>query len=650
MKYRPDIDGLRAVAVLSVVFNHAFEGLVPGGFVGVDVFFVISGFLISNIISQEAAAGKFSYFDFYSRRARRILPALATVLIVSAIFVWTLYLPNDFASFWKSVIYSALFSANFFFMVEIDYFAAPMEFYPLLHLWSLAVEEQFYIVMPILILAVTKYVPRRLPHIIVALCVISFVTAEVMLHLHQKSVFYMMPFRFWELGLGAMLSLMPAMTLSRAAREAGAALGLILLGASFWMISPDTLFPGAAALAPCLGAALLIAAGPQTRVNRALAFGPVVWVGLISYSLYLWHWPVLVFARYALMRAPEPAETAALIVLSILLAAASLRFVERPFRTRAMGAASPRRVTGAAALVLVALCSVSVGAMSLDGAPGRWRVEALEILKTGAQRNYADVTLCRSVRDKAVAVDGLCRIGAADGRPDFLLWGDSHALALQPGFELAAARAGLTGLVVTKHACSPLLGLDRADLPFWHRCAAHNDQVLALIAKTRPRAVYLASRWSLVSIGEGFGDERKLRIRYDGDGNAPGLDLLRRTLARTLAAVKATGAQPVVVDPIPVIGWDVPTTLARALEWGRPRPAPLSRAAYDERQASTRAVILSDAREAGARVIDPVDVLCDSDICVDSEDGASFYKDNNHLSGLGARRLAGLIAADVARR
>jgi peptidoglycan/LPS O-acetylase OafA/YrhL len=641
LKYRPDIDGLRAIAILPVVLNHATPDLMPGGFIGVDIFFVISGFLITSIIARETAGGNFSYFDFYSRRARRILPPLITVMGVTAIVASFIYLPQDFHTFWESAAYSSLFLANVFFLVKVDYFAAPMDTFPLLHLWSLAVEEQFYIVMPVLLTVVLRWFPRRLTLVVAACCAVSFLGSMAAIHWYAKGAFYLMPFRFWELGLGALLALATP-TLSLRLRELCGALGAILLAASFTLIGEDTLFPGAAALAPCLGATLLLAAGPDTRVGTVLSLPPLVWIGLISYSLYLWHWPLLVFARYFTMGPLDPWQTAALIALSVLLATASLRWVEQPFRSHAMSALPPRQVCTTAAAVVVAFCALSAGALQLGDTARRFDPAALALLDDSRQRRFPDVVLCQKDPARDMAVSDACRIGPSGARPDFIGWGDSHMGAMIPGLEKAATDAGLTGAVIEKAACPPLLGIDRADMPFWHRCAAHNAQALAVIARERPRFVVLAARWAQIATGEGYGIERKSLVRFRGDIDAEGPELLRASLTRTLAAIRAAGAEPVIIGPVPEIGWDVGPILARAAQWGLTPPDSPLRAHYDARQKATLQVLRATAE--GATIIDPARVLCDAQICNAWLGEEVFYGDDDHLSGRGSRLLSGALA------
>lgn len=337
MKYRADIDGLRSVAVLPVVLYHAgFHGL-SGGFVGVDVFFVISGFLITTIIAGEIAQGRFSLVRFYEKRARRILPALTVVVLSCFAVGWFVLLPEEFRDLGQSALATALFLSNAYFNMTLDYFGQSAEFAPLLHTWSLAVEEQFYLFFPPLLMLLALRPSWRLSWVVAVLSVLSFVAAVVMLPMQPDWVFYQIFFRAWELGAGALLALTAfAPPTRRATRELLGCVGLAGILLPVTLYDATTSFPGAAAVPPVLGATLLIwigAKGGGSTVNRLLGWQPLVWIGLISYSLYLWHWPILAYMRITLGTAVLPLGlSVAAVVASIVMAWLSWRFVERPFR------------------------------------------------------------------------------------------------------------------------------------------------------------------------------------------------------------------------------------------------------------------------------------------------------------------------------
>src|SRR5207248_6169363 len=320
-KYRPEIDGLRALAILPVVLFHYRAPGFQGGFVGVDVFFVMSGYLITGLVQSEMQCGTFSLAQFYERRVRRIFPGLFAMLAVVSIAAYVLLFPADLVRYAQSLFATALFGANFEFWREAGYFDTFANQKPLLHLWSIAVEEQFYLLFPALLILLRHAAPRLRIAAVGFVFIASFALGAWGVGAAPVATFYLLPARAWELMLGALLALgaVPAFR-TRMASETLAALGLVLIGASMFAFTPATPFPGPAALLPCAGAALVIhAADPQrTFVGRALGVRPLVFIGLISYSLYLWHWPVFVFATYVHFREPTGMESPALIAFSFV--------------------------------------------------------------------------------------------------------------------------------------------------------------------------------------------------------------------------------------------------------------------------------------------------------------------------------------------
>ncbi len=366
-KYRPDIDGLRAVAVLPVLFYHLGISLTPGGFVGVDIFFVISGYLITGLISAEMHEGTYSIRNFYVRRARRIFPALFFMCAVTALFVLLFCLPSDAKRFSSSLAAATLFGSNVYFYLTADYFGAAAETQPLLHTWSLAVEEQFYIVFPLILLLVRRYFGQRERQVMVVLALLSLALSIWLVRTDQAGAFYLLHSRAWELLLGALLALgtFPAIR-SRLLAGALGILGLALIAGSVLLYREAMPFPGLAALAPCIGAALLIHTGKDASLlsARALSLAPVRFIGLISYSLYLWHWPIDVIARYfAFWYGWDPdlkLHKLALLALSFGAAILSWHYVERPFRQRPYRLGSTAILSASAATMALLVIAAGV--------------------------------------------------------------------------------------------------------------------------------------------------------------------------------------------------------------------------------------------------------------------------------------------------
>jgi peptidoglycan/LPS O-acetylase OafA/YrhL len=336
--YRPDIDGVRALAILPVILFHADLGC-PGGFIGVDIFFVISGFLITTLILKELRADAFSLATFWERRIRRIFPALFVVIFATLIAGWFLYLPPDFDLLGQSVAAQALLLSNVFFYQHMGYFQPDSNAMPLLHTWSLAVEEQFYVIFPLLLIFLARHKRFSIAQIIFCLCICSLNLSVwgIKFNFSSSANFYLLPTRAWELMIGAFLAAIPRKQLFHARwnEAAGlAGLGLVLYAVFFY--TRETEFPGLAAIPPCLGAALIIISGgaTPTLVSRVLVLRPIVFVGLISYSLYLWHWPLLVFTRYISIEAQSWQLRVALLLASTVLAILTFTLIEVPFRRR----------------------------------------------------------------------------------------------------------------------------------------------------------------------------------------------------------------------------------------------------------------------------------------------------------------------------
>lgn len=440
-RYRSDIDGLRAVAVLSVVFDH-LRMRFSGGYIGVDVFFVISGYLISAVILTDLEKGLFSFAWFYERRIRRIFPALFSMLAVTTLLAYRYLAPSDLESYSRSLL-AALFSvSNLLFWHQAGYFDAPSAAKPLLHTWSLAVEEQFYIFFPILLVLVRRWFPKRLKEVILGISVLSFALACFWVRRDATTAFFLAPLRAWELLLGTMLSqsYLPEVR-GRAMRNAASLLGILLILIPALAYTAATPFPGLAALPPCLGAALIIAAGENgpSLIGTVLSWRPFVFIGLISYSLYLWHWPILVFQNSSalLLDSSEPNSRLvkiAVLLVSLLVASASWLLVETPFR---QGRLRPDRRTLflASAAATASISVLAVGFVASRGMPSRFSAEALQVSAYGSYHPHSEWregTCFLSAADKFSQFDpAVCLHG--DSRRHVLLLGDSLAAHLYSG-------------------------------------------------------------------------------------------------------------------------------------------------------------------------------------------------------------------------
>ncbi|MEZ5855582.1 MAG: acyltransferase family protein [Hyphomicrobiaceae bacterium] len=654
--YRRDIDGLRALAVLPVVLSHAGIAGFSGGFIGVDIFFIISGFLITGILIREIEAGTFSLIRFYERRVRRILPALFAMLAAVTVAGWFFLTPDRYVAFARSAIATIAFVSNvWFWRATGDYFGSTAELEPLLHTWSLAVEEQFYIVFPLLLwLVATRTRPTRIA-IIVTLAIGSFALSVWATHAEPVANFFLAPMRSWELGIGALLALgvIPAKA-PRPTCEVAAALGLALILASITLITPATPFPGLAALPPCLGAGLIIWACGQhtTAVGRLLSTPVPVWFGLISYSLYLWHWPLLVALKLSQNTTTLATHHAwAVVALAITLAYASWRFVEQPFRRRGSSTTTSRIFPASLAGATALLAAASVIVIQ-RGFTTRLPATVQATFERAVRRS--DIEIACMKRSRPVQ-DGLCRVGSnTKHEPDMLIWGDSHAAAMLPGFEIWLDRQGRSAAAAVKSACPPLLHIVRTDQGNRHRCDAFNDAVITYLERhTAIRTVVLAARWALAAEGTrapGETGSPALLGRADSATTTPAvannLALFSYGMAETVRRLTAMDRQVLILGGVPEIGFSAPQAHLAQAFFARQPSNPPDFAAIQRRNANADAAIKTVASKFGASQVSIARLMCQP-ACRTQDGGTIFYRDDDHLSIAGARQFVPL-ALDLA--
>jgi peptidoglycan/LPS O-acetylase OafA/YrhL len=640
--YRAEIDGLRAVAVVPVVLYHAGIRLFPGGFVGVDVFFVISGYLITSILALELAAGRYSIIGFYTRRARRLLPALAGLLLFCSVAATLLFMPYDLKEFGQSVVAASLSLSNVYFWLKVGYFDPLATLKPLLHTWSLAVEDQYYLVFPVFMLIAARLMKRRWPWAIAVVLLLSLAVAAVEAYRVPPSAFYLLPSRMWELLLGSLLAVRPLPVGSRRLREGLAALGLVLIFAAVFCYTADTVFPGLAALPPCLGAALVIQYGPETRTAKLLSLRPLVWIGLISYSLYLYHWPLIVFAKYLLIPNEAAFGVFALPVclLSVGAAYLSYRYIETPFR-RGGALRSRRKLFQTAALAMGCFVAFGLAANVTVGFPHRLaaptRTIALGAIDTTLGHARCDLT---SAAD--IAAGRICHVGDPGGAPSFAVFGDSFAEALMPALDAAARQQGAPGVGLTRGGCYPLVGtVSLSDPPAdAAACTAFNAAVVRYINETPSiRRIILIARWTSAAEGTRYGaDASKGWFIADRDSTRSGYDENRAVFARAIARTARAfpGRSVYFVAYIPEQPFNVPQAEALCRYLGKPCPGGVPRADFDRRQAYVRQVLSTDAERLHYGVIDLGAALCSATDCPALSGGTALYSDDNHLSRTGA--------------
>jgi peptidoglycan/LPS O-acetylase OafA/YrhL len=611
VKHRADIDGLRAVAIVPVVLCHAGVPGFAGGFVGVDVFFVISGFLITSLIAGEIREGRFSIAHFYERRVRRIFPALFAMVLACAAVAPFLLPAEEQQSFGTSVAAVALFTSNAVFWSESGYFDAAADAKPLLHTWSLAVEEQFYIVFPLLLLLLQRFVPARGAAVLwVAAGVSLAACAQLTYRGDADAAFYLAPFRAWELALGALAALgaLPPLQ-GRVPREAAAALGAALIAWSVFAFSDATFFPGTAALVPCVGALLLLHAGADATpvLNRVLSARPLVLIGLISYSLYLWHWPLLVFAKHHLQRPLLPPETALAVALALGLAWLSWRYVEQPFRRRGEDGIA-RRPLFAAAAVVMALALGAGAAGYVAGAPA---AEIAEAARAGGIRGLEDYRVGNCFLNKHHTYanwesQGPC-VTSHPAPRRALLWGDSFAAHYAPGLFDGKPDARYRFVQYTAIGCPPVPGVR---LPRSPRCESVNDALGQVLERHPAEVVILAARWE---------------IYWDKAVRAEQVE-------QTIKRLKDRGLYVVLVGQGPTFEFKRPQEYVQRTG---------SLAAPSRDHAAINAALRSV--KGVDRFFDPADVLCKDGSCPLRDDGQFLYWDEGHYSSYGSKRVAAAL-------
>jgi peptidoglycan/LPS O-acetylase OafA/YrhL len=633
--YRPDIDGLRALAVLAVIFFHADVPGFRGGYVGVDVFFVISGYLITQFLRATSVHGTRQVLGtFYARRARRILPALLVTCAGVGALGWLLFTPQELIRLGKQLAAAPLFLSNLAAWSEAgEYFTRSFPWTPLRHLWSIAVEEQFYLLYPLILLAIDRYLPLRQARVLTVLALASLLLCVWASHFRPGINYFALPTRAWELLLGGLLALREVAPGSRAVRETAAVTALAVLAATVWLYDPYRIaYPGVYALLPCAATAALLAsgAGAGSVTNRLLAWRPLVFVGLISYSLYLWHLPLLTFAAYYSLTPLTALERAGVLGATFVLAALSWRLIEQPVRQRVLFKSGRGLLLGAGTASVLVL---SVGCLlwRSEGFPQRFPAPERAFL---IAPDFSAVAACLRLSPAQIRAGRLCRLGPAGAGPSAMLWGDSHALALLPALQALSERHHMALYFAVQYTCWPLLGgLDRAgNAESQARCAAFNAAVADFVRGLKPRLVILGGRWN----DRYFEAAPELQVADPGRAFAAAM----RHTAEALA-----GAVCVVFD-VPHLKYAVPHVLLiahlRGMSDGflaithEEALAPVKQMERDVRELAQAGLL---------RFADPKSVLCPGATCLYMVDGQPLYSDEDHLSPAGAAYIAPALEA-----
>jgi peptidoglycan/LPS O-acetylase OafA/YrhL len=617
--YRADIDGLRALAVLGVVIFHAFPSVLPAGFVGVDVFFVISGFLISTIIFNGLRTSTFSFSDFYLRRIRRIFPALVTVLLFCFVLGWFTLAAEEYAELGLHIASGAAFITNFVLWKSDGYFDAAAETKPLLHLWSLAIEEQFYIVWPFLTFLMWKF-KRSVLAIILFILLASFAFNIASVQSDSVASYYSPFTRFWEILFGVLIAHLalfrPEFLKNIQASSANkiTLIATLLLGLGLAFISKSSQFPGWWAALPVIATGLFIMAGPQANINRTiLSHRFLVWVGLISFPLYLWHWPLLTFARVLSRAEPSSALIVGIIALSFALSWLTFKWIEKPLRHGAKGGLK------AASLCVTVFIVGAIGYNSFDREGLEFRAADQNFKKTGYDwrtgYRFEQCFLVDVVNQQTGFAD-LCAGDPKSTLPKLMIWGDSHGASIYPGFQRKSKELGFDLAQFTVSGCPPVVDFSVQRRP---HCRRLNQFVLQHIAQYPPDVLILSAFWSM----------------YDGQNQWSKLEL--DDLRKTVIELKTLGVKKIILFGHLPVHRENQTKIARRLL--TENKALRSEETLLKQSRAFEAPLRELAKAHNISFVSPIELLCNPEGCLLSSDQKSVIPlawDAGHLTEVGS--------------
>ncbi|BDS08241.1 O-antigen acetylase [Oceaniferula spumae] len=639
LSYRPDIDGLRCIAVVPVLLFHAGLGF-TGGYVGVDIFFVISGFLITSIIAKDIREQKFSMLHFWERRIRRIIPAAAVVVFCTLVAGAFILLPQQFIDLGSSAAAQTMMAANFYFWDQSGYFAPSAEFAPLLHTWSLAVEEQFYFILPLLLVFAMgrkRTSSGTAIKLLGTIFVLSFLWSIHSTRTTPDSAFFLLPARAWELLTGSLLALAgTSRTCGPRLNEILSAIGIGLIGFAVFYYDHATPFPGLAAVPPCLGTALLLFSNQNkpTFCGRILALPPLVFIGKISYSLYLWHWPLLVYARHLAIDETSLTVRISMVVISIVLATLTWKFVENPFRGKST-LKNRNQVFSFFFVTTACLLLMASVVISTNGFPSRLSQQAQTYAKAGQEELPIQQT-------RAVTKEGtLPTVNPADnGTPvlPVLVWSDSHGRVLAPMFRKLCDQHQVNIYIATRDSHVPLLDVSLE--PMLKNAAEYNDAVFKFIQENKIRTVVLVSRWrAYIEETPNHALMRQRGATEEDDSSAK--DVFQSHMASTVARLREAGVEVWIMKQVPYHDRHPHESLARAVMLDRDIATLGSTIAeHKKRQAFVNSVIDAQASEQ-VHIIDPLPVFeMENQHYRLQKDGKSLYRDDDHLSDYGSTLLA----------
>ncbi|MGZ5621549.1 MAG: acyltransferase family protein [Methylobacter sp.] len=652
MNYRREIDGLRALAVLPVILFHAGFKSLSGGFVGVDIFFVISGYLITSIILSEKQAGTFSFTNFYERRARRILPPLFLVMLACLPLAYLWLMPDHMEEFSRSLIYVPLFVSNMFFLKQSGYFDVAVELKPLLHTWSLAVEEQYYLFFPIILLLIWRLPRRWKIGFFLVIALISLGLAQFSFFSKSAS-FFILPTRFWELLIGVLAAFYLTNesyreALSSKLANLGSFIGLALILYSVFFLTKDTPYPSFYTLLPTVGTAFIILfTTPKTFAGRLLSTRLLVGIGLISYSAYLWHQPLFAFARYRSVSEPTSFMFLGLSLITLFLAYISWRYIEKPFRDRSR--VSRKQILAFAfsgSFIFIAL-GYYMGEHE-DGLPNRFAVSK-EVKDYLTNSNVNVTPDCVEVNNKVKGIN-LCLVGnAVDKAPKVALFGDSHAGVMLPAFDQIGKKiGGSVAYIAGFGGCPPLI--DVYVLNGMYEASVCNELAQTQLDYVRNhkdiKKIFLAARWTIYTDGD-YAGKGRFFLGVNKDDKLDKYESRKTfeiSLKKTIRKYKELGVKVYIIAQVPQqishVGQlyysmaDRNLDDIQAAELIRRLSVPLSK--HHELQSYTRNLFAALATTGEINLIDLDALFCDDSVCILGKSNRPYYSDHDHLTAIGS--------------
>lgn len=654
LKYRSDIDGLRAIAVLMVILFHMNADWIPGGFIGVDIFFVISGYIITSVIYPQIVNKEFSFNQFYIKRIKRILPLFYLVAMTSLIFAYWLYTPNDFMGFADSLRYASTFIANIYFERHSGYFAPTSETLPLLHTWSLSIEEQFYFVWPMVLLLSARYLSPLFFRAATLATLVGFIAySEYMARSGGSSGYYLIQSRAFELLIGALLAIMVypnrqknSWELPKGFYHFAGIVGMVSLVWLSFSLNESDVFPGINALFVTIASALVIFSGTlkTSIISRVLSQPPMALIGRLSYSLYLWHWPVLAFYRYYFISFTI-VDAIICGAITVALSFFSWRWVENPLRHAQLS----KRWVYLFYLILPIVCSVVIAKriVAQDGYPARFSNAVQAIFSQSAYTFEDDKSNRPQIADSYPFESSV--IGDIEQPITAYVWGDSHAGHFRSFVDVLGKKEGFAALFGGLGGCPPVIGSDliKHGKPE-KECSQRNDEIAVKLAELKPDVVFLAGRWAMYTETTRSVGEKGSRV-YLGDKTdySESISNSRRAfkegLERTIQHLVETGVRPVLFEQVPDYEFNPSNCLVKKAtsEWMKDVSCGLPLHAMLDRQATANAIINEIANKyPQVEIIPIISLVCDGIRCESKLNNTPLYGDNNHLNYEGARALA----------